>query len=75
MSEERFVVEADRKVVGIAVRVPGGYRFFSSDPAFIELEATTFPHAKTMAREVAELARLNRSGEGAPSRPGHHRIH
>lgn len=24
---DRFVVEADKKVVGVAVRVPGGFRF------------------------------------------------
>ncbi len=60
MSGDRFVVEADRKVVGVAVRVPGGFKFFSSDPAFRELEATTFPRAKAMARRISEMARTSR---------------
>jgi hypothetical protein len=60
MSGDRFVVEADRKVVGLAVRVPGGFKFFSSDPAFRELEATTFPRARAMARRISEVAQTTR---------------
>ena len=55
---DRFVVEADRKVVGIAVKVPGGYRFYSSDPDFLQMEGTTFPRAKAMAQRVAQIAKL-----------------
>ena len=57
---DRFVVEADRKVVGLAVRVPGGFKFFSSDPDFKEMEAETFPRARSMARRVAKIARARR---------------
>jgi len=57
---DRFVVEADRKVVGIAVRVPGGFKFFSSDPDYLSLEGKLFARAKGMARRVAEVARRNR---------------
>ena len=60
MSGDRFVVEADRKVVGVAVRVPGGFKFFSSDPDFSELEARTFPRARAMAQTIAEIARTRR---------------
>lgn len=55
---ERFVVEADKRVVGIAVKVPGGYRFYSSDPDFLAMEGTTFPRAKAMAQRVAQIAKL-----------------
>lgn len=61
---DRFVVEADRKVVGVAVRGPGGYKFFSSDPAYRGLESRTFRHAKAVARSVAEVARAQRRGDG-----------
>lgn len=57
---DRFVVGADRRVVGLAVRVPGGFKFFSSDPDFEEIEAETFPRARSMARRVAEIARARR---------------
>jgi hypothetical protein len=55
--QDRFVVEADRRVVGIGVRVPGGFRFFSSDPAYLPLEGRTFTRAKGLVRKVADFAR------------------
>ena len=54
---DRFVVEADRKVVGVAVRVPGGFRFYASDPDFTALEAKTFRRVRAMFRRVGQLAR------------------
>ena len=62
-----FVVEADRRVVGVAVRVPGGFKFFSSDPAFMSLDSHVFPRARSMAREVAEIARAQREDGPAPN--------
>jgi hypothetical protein len=32
MLDDRFLIEADGRVVGVAVRVRGGFMFFSSDP-------------------------------------------
>jgi hypothetical protein len=32
---DQFVVETNKETVGVAVRVPGGFRFFYSDPRFI----------------------------------------
>ena len=61
---DRFVVEADRRVVGLAVRVPGGYRFFSSHPDYFVLERRKFPRARAMARKVAEIARALRERAG-----------
>jgi len=54
---ERFVVEANRRVVGIAVRVAGGFRFFSSDPDYAGLEAQTFPRVRAITRRIAAVAR------------------
>ena len=53
---DRFVVESDRRVVGIAVRVPGGYQFFCSNPDFRGLEGTVFPRARSIERVVARHA-------------------
>lgn len=63
---DRFVVEADRKVVGVAVRGRGGFKFFSSDPAYRGLENRTFRHAKAVARSVAEITRAQRRAGGWP---------
>lgn len=53
---DRFVVEADKKVVGIAIRVRGGFRFVSSDPDFQSIDRKVFPRARALASSVAELA-------------------
>lgn len=63
MLSDRFIVEADRRTVGVAVRVKGGYRFFASDPLFFPLEGIVFPGAKTMSERVAEVA--HRAGPAA----------
>jgi hypothetical protein len=60
---DRFVIEADRKVVGLGVRVPGGFRFFASDPAFASLERRIFRRAKTLAQRVARFARARRAAD------------
>ena len=52
-----FVVEADRMTAGVAVRVPGGFRFFHSDPRFLPLEGKVFKRARTLARSVRDFAR------------------
>lgn len=57
---DRFVVEADRRVVGVAVRAPGGFRFFSSDAAYYPLEGRIFARAKTLASSVARISRAQR---------------
>ena len=54
---DRFVVEADRRVVGIAVRAPGGYKFFSSDADFDRFEGRTFARARVLANSIAKLNR------------------
>jgi hypothetical protein len=52
-----FVVEADRTTAGVAVRVPGGFRFFHSDPRFQPLDGKVFRRARTLASRVRTFAR------------------
>ena len=59
---DRFVVEADKKVVGIAMRVPGGFRFFSSDPDFRSLDRKLFRRAKGLVSRVVAFAHARRVG-------------
>jgi hypothetical protein len=55
-----FIVEFDRRPVGVAVRVPGGFRFFHSDPRCLPIEGQVFRHARALTRRVAELVRRHR---------------
>ncbi len=57
MDSDRFVVESDQRVVGVAMRSPGGFRFSSSDKAFKLLEGRTFARARALALAVAKLSR------------------
>jgi hypothetical protein len=59
---DHFVVEADRAAVGVAIRVPGGFRFFHSDPRFRKLDGQVFRRARTLASKVRELAGKLRKG-------------
>jgi hypothetical protein len=54
---DRFVVEAERQIVGIAVRAPGGYKFFSTDADYDRLEGQTFARARVLANAIARLNR------------------
>jgi hypothetical protein len=64
---DRFVVEADRRVVGVAVRSPGGFKFFSSDPAFAQLEGRIFARARSLTIAVNRIGRAQRRIEPAPA--------
>lgn len=57
MSTQRFAVEFDRRTVGVAVRVPGGFMFYSSDHRFEALDGKLFRRARAIARRLAELSR------------------
>jgi hypothetical protein len=56
MHNQRFTVEFERRVVGIAVRFAGGFTFFSSDVKFDELDGHTFPRARTIARRLEQIS-------------------
>ncbi len=68
MPSQRFAVEFDRRTVGIAVRVPGGFMFFSSSDRFRALDGRTFPRARALERELKRTARPKRRPRTAASR-------
>jgi len=70
MSAQRFAVEFDRRVVGVAVRVPGGFMFYSSDRDFDELEGRLFPRARAMSRRLGEVAKAKSRPRLQRARPG-----
>lgn len=60
MSTQRFAVEFDRRTVGIAVRVPGGFMFYASSDEFNQMDGRLFPRARAIERELKRVARRTR---------------
>lgn len=60
MTSQRFAVEFDRRTVGIAVRVPGGFMFFASADEFDELDGRLFRRARAIERQLQKVARAKR---------------
>lgn len=57
MNMQRFAVELKRRTVGIAVRLAGGFVFYSSDKAFEELDGRTFARARQIERQLEKIAK------------------
>lgn len=57
---DRFLVEFERRAVGVAVRVAGGFRFFASDPQFGGLENRIFPRVRSLMGQVTRAGRTKR---------------
>jgi hypothetical protein len=57
---QRFAVEFDRRTVGIAVRVPGGFMFYSSNEDFDAIDGQLFPRARAIERQLRKVARTPR---------------
>lgn len=68
MSSQRFAVEFERRTVGIAVRVPGGFMFFASSDEFEPIDGRLFPRARVLERELKKVARNRRRGAHASKR-------
>jgi hypothetical protein len=66
----RFVVQADRETVGLAIRSPGGFRFYSSDQLYARLEGRVFASARALERSVARLAESLRRRRAAARKAG-----
>ncbi|HET7316303.1 MAG TPA: hypothetical protein VFI88_02625 [Sphingomicrobium sp.] len=60
MVTQRFAVEFDRRTVGIAMRVPGGFVFYASDDRFEELDGRVFPRARAVERELRRTVKRRR---------------
>ena len=56
MSEQRFAVEFQGRVVGLAVRDSGGFAFYSTDPRFKCLDGELFPRAKAIFQRLSNLS-------------------
>jgi hypothetical protein len=54
---QRFAVEYDRRTVGIAVRVPGGFIFYACHDDFDEMDGRIFPRVRTIERHLEKTAR------------------
>ena len=63
MATQRFAIEFDRRTVGIAVRVPGGFVFYASDDRFSELDGRLFRRARAIERELVKFARGQKLAE------------
>jgi hypothetical protein len=57
---QRFAVEFDRRTIGIAVRVPGGFMFYASDPRFEEMDGRVFRRARVIERQLSKVAKRRR---------------
>lgn len=57
MISQRFSVEFDRRTVGIAVRAPGGFMFYTSERDFDEMDGRMFPRARAIERQLTRIAR------------------
>ncbi len=60
MITQRFAVEFDRRTVGIAVRVPGGFMFYASDDVFEPMNGRLFPRARAIERQLRREARQHK---------------
>ena len=61
MNTQRFAVEFDRRTVGIAVRVPGGFAFYAADDGpFAEMDGHTFPRARAIERQLRRVFKRRR---------------
>ena len=57
MISQRFAVEFDRRAVGIAVRVPGGFIFYASDQRFDAMDGRMFRRARAIERQLKRVAK------------------
>ncbi len=67
MIHQRFAVEFDRRTVGIAVRVPGGFMFYASDPRFEPIDGRLFRRARAIERQLKKIARKGDRRHAAPT--------
>ena len=64
MITQRFAVEFDRRTVGIAVRVPGGFMFYASDDNFSEIDGRLFPRARAIERRLQKIGKRQERASG-----------
>jgi hypothetical protein len=57
MITQRFAVEFERRTVGVAARVGGGFIFYASDDRFSEMDGRVFPRARAIERQLKRVAK------------------
>lgn len=57
VTTQRFAVEYERRTVGIAVRLAGGFVFYASDRTFDEMNGRTFARARAIERQLRKVAK------------------
>jgi len=57
MITQRFAVEFERRTVGVAARVPGGFIFYASDDRFNQMDGRVFRRARTIERQLRKVAK------------------
>jgi len=57
VTTQRFAVEYERRTVGIAVRLAGGFVFYASDTDFEEMNGRTFARARAIERQLRKVAK------------------
>ena len=57
MIHQLFSVEFDRRTVGIAVRLPGGFIFYASDQRFDAMDGRMFRRARAIERQLKRVAK------------------
>lgn len=57
---ESFVIEVGRKVVGIAVRSGGDFRFYSSERDFVPLENASYRRLRDVERAAANVRHVSK---------------
>ena len=57
MITQRFAVEFERRTVGVAARIAGGFVFYASDDRFSEMDGRVFPRARAIERQLKKMAK------------------
>ena len=57
-----FAIEDRRRTVGLACRVPNGFRFFAAEQPYFALEGMVFPRVRAVEKEVRQLSRTKMGG-------------
>lgn len=65
---ESFVIEVGRKVVGIAVRNGGDFRFYSSEHDFVPLENASYRRLRDVERAAANVRHSSNTLSDSPVR-------
>ena len=66
MITQRFAVEFDRRTVGIAVRVPGGFMFYASADGFDAMDGHLYPRVREIERGLKRAAKQRKRLQRSP---------